>query len=326
MFRNANIRSLSVAALLTLLIGCGGAGKKVTTMPEETTAPSEPKINIGVVAALAGGPSQLTTDASNNGLGSFHPDGFKIVFQSDRDGRWQIYQLNRADSSSTHLVTSDANDENPVWMPDSSGVLFVSDRNSQGNEFGRDIYYYDASKGSVAPMTDDPADDWFPTPVAAGSFLFISERGGAAGTPPYLAPNSLYQGYLNGDPPKLVGGQKLDPSSPAEISEGKFLVRTPTAKLGIFTAADSSLEILTPSNYHCGTVSYNAKRNMAAFNIREGETYQLYLFDLATRTLQKMETGDGEVRYPQISPDGKEILYSREVGGYFQLFLIELAQ
>lgn len=315
----------TTAALISLiLIGCGGARKSVTVEPEQPGA--EPQFLFGIVAEVASGPQQLTFEACNNGIGAYHPGGERIVFQSDRDGRWQIYELNPTDGRSQRLISSPSNDENPVWMPDSSGILFVSDRNSGGREYGRDIFFYDPASVLTATLADDAADDWYPVPVSADEYLFLSERGTPEGTPDYLAVNGLYRGHLSGEPPMRVGAADLDPSAPADIGDGRQLVRTAAGRLAILNSGDGGLELLTPPSLHCGTAAYSQSRRIAVFSAREGEIYQLYLIDLATRTAQKLETGDGEVRYPQISPDGNRILFAKEVEGYFQLFQMELAQ
>jgi len=318
--------TFTVAALLLVgLTGCGGARKSVTT-ESETPPTTEATIQFGELAQVESGPIQLTSDEYNNGLGSYHPSGDRIAFQSDRDGHWQIYELNLADNSQRALVTSKANDENPVWMPDSTGILFVSDRNGGGKEFARDVFINYTADGATAALTDDPADDWFPVVVDASSFLFLSERGAIAGTSDIEMKNGLYLGSLAGAPPVLIGDAMLDPSSPASLGGGKYLVRNTSGRLGILTTGAGNIEFVTPESIHCGTVCYNPVRAIAALNAREGDQYGLYLFSPESMLFQKLDTGDGEVRYPQFSVDGKKILFSKEVNGSFQLFELQLAQ
>ena len=141
------LRIAALAALLMGIIGCGGA-KKVAVVPETPTeATPQPMLQMGNVASIGGAPVQLTSGEMDNGLGTFDPAGTKIVFQSNRDGRWQVYEYNLTDSSVNRLITSDANDENPVWSPDSAGVIFVSDRNGGSHEWNRDIFFFDPVGG-----------------------------------------------------------------------------------------------------------------------------------------------------------------------------------
>jgi Tol biopolymer transport system component len=315
---------LLAAGIGVVILGCGGARKEVPVTPEPSTK-GEPVVIRGIVAEITAPPTQLTSDPSNNGLASYHPGGEKFVFQSDRDGHWQIYQQSFSDGLAEHLVTSESNDENPVWMPDSSGILFTSDRNGGGKEFARDIFFYDPNSVLTATLADDAADDWYPVPVGSEGYLFLSERGANQDTSQYFIRNQLFMGGLSGTVPQLIADTEVDPASPADLGDGRYLVRAKGGQLAALSG-DNSLELLTPPNLVCGTISYNKGRNVAAFNGREGDTYKLYLFNLGTKTLQEVDTGSGEVRYPQFSPDGNRILYSEEVDSRFQVFQLYLAQ
>jgi len=319
--------SLYIAATTLALgiIGCGGARVQVPVTPEETTPAAEPMISFGTVAEVVAGPAQLTTDPSNNGLGSYHPNGSRIVFQSDRDGRWQIYQRDLLSGVEELVTGSESDDENPMWLPDSSGILFVSNRNHPRSEFARDIFFYDPVSIQIATLTENAADDWYPVPIDPDSYYFLSEPNDAEGNPTYETPNGLYRGMLDGSPAEMVAGIDVNPSAPADLEDGALLVRTnegQLAKLG----ANGQLELLTPASLVCGTAAYSHVRKFVAFNAREEEVYHLYLFDLEKKIVQKIETGEGEVRFPQFSPDGGKILFSQEVEGKFQLFQLELAQ
>jgi Tol biopolymer transport system component len=326
MFRRLNFNSLAAFTAFTFILGCGGAHKNISTQPESTSAPAEPVLTTGEVSAILSGPTQLTFDSSNSGLGYYSPDGKSIVYQSDRDGKWQIYMLNLADSSKTHLVSSNYNDENPVWTADRNHVLFVSDRTSQGKEWARDVFSYNPADSATSQLTSDPSDDWYPVPLDAGSFLFLSERGATDNIPVERPRYGLYLGYLDGRPPLKVAGQDFDLSAPADLGDGNYLIRTFEGRLEKLIAANGSTEILTPSSLHVGTVSFNKGRRAAVLNAREADSYQLYLLDLDRKIIQKVDTGEGEVRFPQFSMDGMKVLYSKEVHGEFQLFQLELAQ
>ncbi|MBT7789058.1 MAG: hypothetical protein HN757_09275, partial [Calditrichaeota bacterium] len=69
----------------------------------------------GTVVSVPEPAEQLTSGLAENGNGNFHPDGSRIIFQSNRDGKWQIYELNLTDMSELRLHESDFIEENPVW-------------------------------------------------------------------------------------------------------------------------------------------------------------------------------------------------------------------
>ena len=52
----------------------------------------------------------------------------------------------------------------------------------------------------------------------------------------------------------------------------------------------------------------------------------LQLLDLNTSTLQKLDAGIHDPRYPQFSPDGFTIALTAKTGGKFQIFTLALEQ
>jgi Tol biopolymer transport system component len=327
MLKNNWSKLVAAGLVMALLAGCGGTRKQTPVTGETELAPiAKPLVTMGTVVKTVGTPVQLTSSESDNGLGSFNPAGDKITFQSNRDGRWQIYEYNLADSAIIHLISSEANDENPIWSLDSSGVLFVSDRNGAGNEWGRDILFFDPASNVVANIADSRFDDWFPAPLDRQSFLFLTERDADSSLAPYLKPHSLYKGFMDGRPAERIAGTDVDPSCPAKFDDDRLLVRTKDARLALLNSRDNSLEKLTPEDIFCGTITYHRGIGVIAFNARKSGDYQLYLLDPVNMVLQQIDTGNGDVRFPQFAPDGKSLVYSQEVNGKFQLFRLALAQ
>jgi Tol biopolymer transport system component len=69
------------------------------------------------------------TDNVGDGRPRWSPDGATLVFMSDqRDGNWEIYQVEVASGTVTRLTNSPANDGLPVISPDGASVAFVSDQ------------------------------------------------------------------------------------------------------------------------------------------------------------------------------------------------------
>lgn len=96
----------------------------------------------------------------------------KIVFQSDRDGDWEIYAMNADGSNLVQLTQNSSADEYPVWSPDGTQIAFKSDR---GGNF--DIYLMNADGTEQRAVTQDPANDEDPAWSPDGQWLaFHSER------------------------------------------------------------------------------------------------------------------------------------------------------
>lgn len=99
-----------------------------------------------------------------------------LVFQSDREGGWDIYRM-KADGTDVVRLTDDpAADQNPAWSPDGRTIAFSSERTGEG-----DIYTMDADGGSLRRITDHPAYEGAPRFAPDGeSLVFEAERDGRA--------------------------------------------------------------------------------------------------------------------------------------------------
>jgi len=102
------------------------------------------------------------------------PDGTQLLFQSNRDGNFEVYRVNADGSSVQNLTQHPANDGDAAWSPDGSTVVFISDRE------GTNGMYKMAPDGSdVVPLL---SSDWkcaLPRWSPDGSMIaFASERDG----------------------------------------------------------------------------------------------------------------------------------------------------
>ncbi|WP_157515090.1 PD40 domain-containing protein [Gaetbulibacter saemankumensis] len=86
----------------------------------------------------------LTKTNADNRYASYNKEGSKIIFESNRDGHWQIYVMDINGNSQRRLITSDSNDRRPRWNPFKDMILFESDRTGTS-----EIYSYDFETNRV---------------------------------------------------------------------------------------------------------------------------------------------------------------------------------
>jgi len=101
------------------------------------------------------GQTNLTNNAAEDGVPHWSPDGSKIVFNSFRDGNFEIYVMNAGDGSGlTRLTNNGAQDGEPSWSPDGSKIAFESNRD--GNF---EIYVMNADGTNQTRLTNNGAQD-----------------------------------------------------------------------------------------------------------------------------------------------------------------------
>ncbi len=363
----------TLLVVIALLFGCSGTKTDVTTENEVADISeqdrdevsdgksvenrlAEPEIQFGEVTSYIGDLYQLTSNESDNGLGNFHPDGQSLIFQSKRDGLWQIYSLNLLGGfapeyigSEQRLIVSEFNDENPVWTKDGKKVLFTSDRDrnySLPDEWQRDIYLFEAeasggsdasieisSETTITRLTHHFSDDWFPVPVDDESFMFLSERDAEPDMPVHARGNSLYKGFYDGREPIQILGPESNPSAPLELRDDKLIVRNQNGQLVCYPVVAGKVNLtdvkaLTLSEMRCGGAAVNAKNGWLTFNARKEmeKQYQLYLLKVGTYYPTVIDTSSNSQNILQRIPTaGDKVRYPRfSPDGTWILFTAEI--
>jgi Tol biopolymer transport system component len=104
----------------------------------------------------------------------FGPDNQTVLYQSDRNGNWDIYVLDVASGTERQLTSSTADDVNACWSPDADWLIFQSNRSGTWN-----IYLLQVSTGTEYTVTDRPYDIVVPSWSPNGRQIsFFTDWGG----------------------------------------------------------------------------------------------------------------------------------------------------
>jgi TolB protein len=101
------------------------------------------------------------------------PDNSKVLFQSNKGSKWQLYMLDLQSQQTKRFTTDTFNNNFPDWSADGKWIAFVSDRD--GNE---EIYLMKADGTGLKRLTENPSRDIHPYFSPDGKYiLFNSDRG-----------------------------------------------------------------------------------------------------------------------------------------------------
>lgn len=103
------------------------------------------------------------------------PDGTTLVFESDRDGHFQLYVMGVDGSGTTRVTNSPKDDTQATWSPNGQRIAFVSNRTGSNH-----VYVMGASGSGETQVTDslngaDASPSWSPD---SKRIVFQSSRDG----------------------------------------------------------------------------------------------------------------------------------------------------
>ncbi|CAN0541709.1 unnamed protein product, partial [Scytosiphon promiscuus] len=73
----------------------------------------------------------LTKNNAEDRSPCWSPDGNTIVFETNRDGNWEIYLMNKNGKGLKRITENQFEDRRPSWHPDGNLILFESKRNGK---------------------------------------------------------------------------------------------------------------------------------------------------------------------------------------------------
>ena len=114
----------------------------------------------------------LTDHEAPDQRARFSPDGMQVVFQSKRDGNWEIYTVGIDGENLTRITENDKTDRNAEWS--TGGIVFESQRD--GNY---EIYKSDPDGNNQVNLSNHEKSDQKPIWSPKGKrILFESKRDG----------------------------------------------------------------------------------------------------------------------------------------------------
>lgn len=219
----------------------------------------------------------------------------RILFNSSRDGNWEIYAMDPDGGNQTRLTNDPGSDLEPVWSPDGTRVAFMSNRDGD-----YEIYTMKGDGSDLKKITDNTAEDQEPAWSPDGQRIAFQSRrtGGWEIYTVVLATGVVEQhtsdGYVDLKPVFYTNTQLLWVSNRAgnyDIHLEKY--PTPT-RLTNHSAED------TDPAYVGGSITFSSKRD---------GNWEIYSMNADGTNLKRLTNHPADDQQPAWAYAGRRIVF-----------------
>jgi Tol biopolymer transport system component len=234
------------------------------------------------------------------------PKSGKIVFQSNRDGNFEIYTM-KDDGSDVHRLTnSPSYDITPSWSPDGKRILFASDR--EGNW---EIYTMDAAGGDVQRLLGPPGAHTAPSWADKGAkILFLSTREFLNG--------QIYMMDNDGKNLQRITSDSSVKESPVQSPDGLSILYSIAGQGGSGVMSlrlqDRTITRLTPEVYNASNAHYSDDGSAIVLDATVNGRSGIYTMPASGGTLVLRTRPEDDSRTPCWANGTHGFLYSRNDG------------
>jgi len=273
----------------------------------------------------------LEVGQGNNMHASLAPDSSRLLWQSDREGDWNIY-LAQADGTLPQLLTPDrGHDTFPVFSPDGRYVAYVHvaerDLQKQPDEQQRDIMLLDLVSRIHRTIADGEQDNWMPAFLAdSTSLVFVSDRSLDSTGQERNGASKLFRYSLRDSTLQALTGDSVAATSPAGLPDGRLAwvqIQSGEYRICIGIPGQDVRVVLAGPEPKSGLCASPDGRRLAFFMKKDGNL-DLYELDLKTVKIARLTADPAEDVYPRYAPGGKKLLFTSDRHGRYGLFVLHL--
>ena len=288
---------------------------------------------IGAAAALAMAPRSagaaeapehvtriLWADGVKNAYPRWSKDGARVLYESNRTGKWQLHVMDRDGSKDRALTSGTADNQLPDWSPDNAWIAFVSNRD--GND---EIYVMREDGSGLRNLSKSPARDIHPYWSPDGAWiLFNSDRDGGA--------LQIYETHPDGTGLHRLAASEDEETCARVSPRGDSIVLLANLKEGrddvILRRRDGSNPVnLTRDAAADGWPTWMPDGQRIVYASQRGGAFALYSMkpdgsDVRQVTFPEKPFFDAR---PSVSADGRRIVFNRQKGETIGIFVADVA-
>ena len=284
-------------------------------------------IEVYVMNADGSGQQNLTRNVAQDNSAAWSPDGEKIAFVSDRDGKPEghfppetdIHVMNADGSGQQNLTRNPAGARNPVWSPDGRKIAFERVVGGVGRNRNIEIYVMNADGSGQRRLTSNPAFDGEPVWSPDGkSIAFASDRN------QLRYHNGVYVMNADGSGQRrLTRNPAFDDRSPVWSPDGRKIAfervvggvgNNQNIEIYVMNADGSDQRRLTSNPTFDGSPVWSPDGQRIAFaSDRNRLRYHddVYVMNADGSGQRRLTRNLAQESWPVWSPDGQRIAFTR---------------
>ncbi|MFH4966105.1 hypothetical protein V8G69_13970 [Gaetbulibacter sp. M235] len=266
---------------------------------------------------------QLTDNTFDNRYASYNKSGDLILFESNRDGHWQIYTMDVNGNHQKRLINSVYNDRRPAWNPLKNIILFESDR-SGTNELYK--LYLDTNTIQKIPMSLNGNKSFGQFAPNGVDVVFNYENSSED--------IDIYSITHNGKRQKMLVDDTYKKLRPIFSPKGNSIVyytnKNNTGDTDVIYVYNLFLKEKNKLTYFKDQSQYpaysNTGRRIAYSTSYKDEQPEIYIMDSDGDNKKRITFNDTEDILPYWSPKDINILVSRLINNRYQICKILLKE
>ena len=98
----------------------------------------------------------LTNNSADDRYASYSASGKQIIFESNRDGNWEIYIMDWDGKNQLRLTTSESDDRRPSWHPNGRTIIFESNKTGKNELYELTIKNKEIRKINIEGTKGEP--------------------------------------------------------------------------------------------------------------------------------------------------------------------------
>ena len=284
--------------------------------------------------------TKIVGSASDEAFGRFSKDGEKIIYQSNQNGNWDIFEYDILAQINNQLTNSPYHEENPDYAPNGQSIVYTSTvedhRDVDYNQKLRDIFIKDLNSGRETNLTTNGSNDWRPSFSNDGNYIsFVSERSDLREVPFYELRGDIFimenDGRFQLQLTKTdgnCGGPSIAPGS-TESSGTIYFDSDKSGNYEIYKTnfkGDNTRQItFFPASQDVSPCISSRGDKIVFFSDRD-DNYEIYMMNSDGSAAQRLTANPADDLNPVFSPDGSKVLFHSNRDGNFDLFMIDLTQ